>query len=562
MSSKTPVVRMNRAATLRAAAKSASRPSSPAPRRVGAEGTKPKPAPLPTYAEQNEEKGEQDANAQETAIVDNAEEEEVEHVPAPAPTKNKTATTRSKHSVRATPSAPTYSGAGSVVPAFSLMDLVTDYEPIIAKPGRSVQVVPSFYRLSAINEAVGSILCPIKAIFKRNPTYNTIYTRTALYYCAVYKILVAREVNSLLDDTERKVLKALRGAYDFDTTPIPGPYVAWFCSIGFHTPADRRLDVICPALPAFEDIKVPNANDLTKVEGSVQLRFPNFPYMLRLCNLVSEGKVLNKIKTTDAATSNPTLTDVEEHFSGRFFVPFPITTEKIDGTYNIFGTDMTAAGTRSGLHTLQKNSALFYRFQDQKDYLSRVHHSISHDKIPVPSMSTARGHTNEVESLLHYFGVDKAPRWIAGIMDALTYESKFFSGSTTLANTRFEVGADALCTVTYDLEATAWDNDWFGSFNVKDEGIMCQTYDDNVQKFDLQFALLNSVHLRFTGGPNAAVGVTDVTKVCIEDLSGGRISAFSGRDLKRQIVHVDPIGHRLLQHIRSEMLLPLESVDF
>jgi hypothetical protein len=429
-------------------------------------------------------------------------------------------------------------------PYLALYSLGKEYSPQIYKPAKVQLFVPSFLRLSEIHSAVSSIVSPVRSVHKKNPIYTSVFTRTALAYCYLYKILISLEKSSELGYEEAKVLKQLRNAHDFDAQIIPGPYVGPFCSIGFHVPKDKRYDVLCPTLPEFDNYKNVLLESASK---ACALHFPSFTALRFLCQQIIEGDALKTLTKTGGH---------EQAFitkKGKF-VPFTIGTDFTADHPFFASAGFRSSATRAQFVGTMHNSALQFPFFDQPDDLNVV--SLSYPGKDIPLVDHT-GTVRDAPDLLTYFGLKKGGRWLAPLLDCLTYEATFFDGSATLLSTGYEVGTDALTTVSFGYTADALEGIWHSELPYADslDVVQVSSHSDEVTDDDMRISLVNQTIVNVRAATPATSDLLKAEGMFIPELARSPTSMFN-QPIKKVTLVPQTIGHRIPTLIRSEMLKP------
>jgi hypothetical protein len=552
-------IKMTKAATLRAQANK---------RKVGSEATKPKPGPrpskptvtpvLPTYADQDAETGTVDRDDGVSEILEEESEEELHHeetTQAPATGKGPL---RTKASKPAQPKAKKETRAAATAPHLSYLSLVSDFKSVPARPAKLIEFVPNFERLYAASSAVSSLLCPLKKLHKDDPSYNSVFSRLGLTYCAIYIILLARRASGSIVYEENKVLKVLEKAYDFDTCMIPGPYVAFLATFGFHIPQDRRFDQIVPAFPG-NMTTIPYAN--TETQRTI---FPHVQVLLRLAHIVASGNVADQ--TDDQTDPNPIAYD--NHWQDGFFViqntEFAFAARsgpRYAGTNNrtLFNNSIVSAAQKeTATRHIAYNFSLNYPFHDKKSDLVEVCNNLPIRTIPFIK-DGATTFPNPT-SLLAALGLDGNTRWLTTVMESLEYESKFFKGSSSLSSIGYENGQNILCISHFASTAPAPEEGWFPSLHLSsEEGNYVLTKMENVTEEDLAVANLTATIVTYSGMHNTSFLSASPSLGTIDAFTSDEFHPFSAHT-RRIIRHTAPIGHRFRTHLKTEMMLPLSDV--
>nr|QMU26431.1 capsid protein [Rosellinia necatrix partitivirus 26] len=567
MSSRTPAVRMTKTATLRAAANK--------PRNVGREAGKPKPGPAPkvkitppSYEDQDQESGQVDGPQEASDVIEDDEEEEIEEevVTQAAPSlPPKKGTPRSKFSAPSKPKDGYVDGRRAAAPAphMKLLSLVSDYKPVPSKPARFFEFIPDMFRLFAMHAAVASLLSPLKPVHKNDPTYNPVFSRLALSYAALYIILCARKACSKLTYNERKVLKALEEGFDFTTLMIPGPYVLFLSTFGFHLPADRRFDAICPKI----DIEDKETKPKTK---TLNPQFPHFPALLTLASYVAgsenangDSNLTRKGKGKPEGTTTGTSTDHYAHWTNN---EITLVNDKVDfdGTWSLWGNNVVHQAHRdTSLRPMSQNCALAYRFHATRLDLVKARDSLPIDDIPYPAHNA-----ETADDLLTWFGIKSDVRWMATVMESLEYEAKFFDGSATLGSIGFENGQNVLCVSEIHLGPDSVDGKWFASLRIKDVDVdvddasphLVKTMMENVSDSEMAIANLTGTVTQYVGGH--ATGNLLKDKCSVGDISTipkTGVHAYSSH-ARKYIRDAPNLAHRFRSHIKTEMMKRLDDV--
>nr|QLC36779.1 capsid protein [Sarcosphaera coronaria partitivirus] len=522
-------------------------------RKVGAEATKPKPTPrkqakpvAPPPVEEDEEEEVADSNEEEEEVQEEEDEQQVQEA---APVVAKARGSKRPATQRVAKKA-AESRSATIAPDMELLSLFTEYNSVPPPASTATEVYPSYIRLIEMNAAVGSIFAPLRAIEKDKKEYNSVYSRLAICLCAVYRTLAAREFAKMLTYDERKVLKALREGHSFEDQLIPAPYAPFLKTFGYCDPGPEQFDAVVPALPA--------ANTLTNAPlgNAHPMWFPNFPALTWLSSVVS-GKNGHQVQSTFQDTAAPPAMHSRYVQDDKLVLFRTDNVTAMAGTYTYMGWDLAASATRNNQAlSIYNNIAFIDEFPEDASRLAKVRAGSGKNKIPIPAATT--GNVN-VRDLMEYFSIKDSTRWIIEVMDALSYEAKFFEGSHTLGSFGIGAGPEILTIASVELKAPAYvANTTWGEIDLafEPQGIELITR-MNLSDMDMKVAALTCPILSFPAKANhpynAFHGVADYA-------TRTDVYPYNNTKVKRIIYKLDSKSHLYRIHVRSKMMKEIRDV--
>jgi hypothetical protein len=545
-----------------------------APRNVGAEATKPKPGPkkvaLPTYEQQDQEQGEADGSS--------SEGEDVQDEMAPvdgqiksnlAPSKQKTATvqaqdgpSRPKATKRpaqdGVPANPLTDGA-SLAPHMKMLSLTSGNKSVLAKVNGYSFYIPFVAMFTYVNQAIGSLLVNKKAVQEAHPLYNTIFSRTAIFYLVHIQILRCREFANVITDDELKVLKRFRSSYDFNKIVIPGPYVLLFQSIGICTPTNKRFLPTIPAFPQLDAlIDAQGTGNIVKPARNAWTSCLGFlPYLIGMSSLLATKASLGeeaKMKKSDDSDEKK----LPLNFDGRYFVPFHRDRKNKN---DFLGSKMQDAPTyNSAAGFFASGSSFCVPFPDSLTHLKNVYEAVP--PVRFPSHTSGRKMTR----LIDYFYLDKDVSFLGVLFETLAIEARFFEGMTTFENIDVETGNQVNCVrhVILDGPSIPEGLEWFEPTPVLEDGITTESRVSDISDTDLQLATYSSLITKFSTEGTAANNTvlnfnsTDTDGETHVVKNSGTI--YHEGVIKRRIPRQNPFTDEIRTHIYTSMMYDLSTV--
>jgi hypothetical protein len=437
-----------------------------------------------------------------------------------------------------------------------MLGLVTEYKPVPSKPAKFVEFYPDMTNLFDVSGAVASLLSPLKAVHKNDPTYNPIFSRLGLSLCATFIILNARKACNVLTYNERKVLKALEESIDFTTVMIPGPYVVFLSTYGFHLPADRRFDAICPALLIDEKEDKPRSTHISPL-------FPHIPALLKLSHVLTDDSKVTEKKAGKPSSSTAASAGLPQfvYWTNDEFTLVNGHAD-FDDALSRFNTRLDTKATRDGsLGFLSANCALIPRFHAKR--LDLVRSAQSYSGAEIPQLADT---SDAAADLLTFFGLKSSTRWVSTVMESLQYEARFFAGSSSLGSIGHETGQNILCTSVFVLKNDAVKQEWFSSIHLDeaeadDESSPhhVETCMENVSDGDMAIANLTQTISRYgnSTGTNPYKNKSSVTRTT--NIPRSSVDPYNSH-VRRYIRGAPLLSHRFRSHIKTEMMLNLDDV--